>query len=398
MVKNKKIQQALLIPLLLLTVGLGLQSFLGAFPIEVWAYPYNLIAALILLLVVVGLSLFLPKHPLVRFLSSGAAALSALFFISLFSLLLGFTHQSTGGAADIPSRLGIRAMTSYYPFVLAYLYLMTTLSFATISRLKRKGGVNNVGFFLNHTGLLLVLFALGFGAADELSLRAKVHEGGVVDRAWTESGEVHELDFQLQLLDFQVSNYPAKLAIIHLQTRKYLPERAPDFYDIDTMDSSFSLLGETYELLTYINQASPTAQGGFSAKTDEGLPPAVLVRDERGKSAWICCGKELVPYRLMHLPNNQALVMLAPEVETYTSLVRVKQGDEQFEQEILVNKPLHLGAWSVYQSGFDDKQGAASSFSIFQLTYDPWRPLVQLGFAMLALGALGLLCFVRSQY
>lgn len=374
--------------LVLFAMGLGLQSFFGAFPLAILAYPVNLITTVLLLLVAGLCCKLLSTHRITRFLSSGATALSALFFIGLMALVFGLTHQQTD-AHDIPARLGIRAMTSYYPFVLSYLYLLIALSFATFRRLKWELSVLNVGFFLNHAGLLIVLLSIGLGTADKLQLRAKVKEGQQITKATAQSGRNHDLPFSLQLVDFEIQTYLPKLAIIDVQTGKYLPEGAPSFYDVDSAASSFELLQHHFLLLKYIDQASPDEKGGYQAADDNGFPPAVWLQAD-GKSSWVTCGNWQVPYRMFGLSATQSLVMLNPEARSYESLVQITQNGNEFQQRIAVNRPLHLGAWSVYQSSFDATQGKASSFSVFQLIYDPWKNLTQVGLAMLILGALSL--------
>ncbi len=391
MMKYKKIQQALMVLLILLVVGLGLQSFLGPFNINILAYPVNVLSVLVILLISVVACKFFPNHRVTRFLSSGAAALSALLFIGVLSIVLGLIFQTTDAQlTDIPARLGIRAMTTYYPFVVSYLYLLVTLSFATFKRLKWELSALNIGFFLNHAGLLMVLFALGLGSVDQLHLRMRLKEGEVAHEALSQVGRKYALPFQMQLVDFRMETYLPKLAIIDTKTGKFLPEGAPEFYDIDSVSKSFQLLQYFFQQITYIDQAIPNGVGAYVAKPDNKFPPAVLLRLNDEVSGWVTCGNQQVPYQMLMLPNNRAVVMMNPEAKSYASMVRVEGDSFEFQRLIEVNKPLHWHAWSIYQSSFDDKQGKASNISIFQVIYDPWQRLTQLGLAMLILGALSL--------
>lgn len=391
MMKYKKIQQASFLLLIILMVGLGLQSFLGAFPLGILSYPANVILVLLLLFLSILICRLLPEHKITRFLASGTAALSSLLFIGILSIILGLTLQTNDThITDIPARLGIREMTSYYPFILSYLYLVITLSFATFRRLKWEVSSINICFFLNHAGLLIVLFSLGFGTADKLQLRARVQEDGVIHKALAQSGKEYDLPFRLKLIDFQMETYLPKLAIIDDKTGKFLPEGSPEFYDVDSTKHTFSLQHQSYRMLTYLDNAAPDKNGSYMYKKDDSLPPAVLIRLASGNQGWITCGNQQVPYKMLVLPNNQAMVMMSPEAKAYSSLVQIKQDGVESEHLIEVNKPLHLGPWSVYQSSFDDKQGKASTISIFQFIYDPWKILTQIGLTMLVLGALSL--------
>lgn len=366
-------QQALIVAIILGVIGLGLQSFLGAFPLALLAFPANVILAIVILLGSGCFCRFFPSHRLTQFLASGAAALSALIFIAAMSLILGLTLQ-TNELHDIPARLGIRNMTSYYPFAMSYLYLLITLSFATFKRWRWEFSFRNIGFFLNHAGLLIVLLATGLGSADELQLRAKISEGDSTTKGIAQSGKSVDLPFELTLIDFQMETYLPKLGIIDRQSGKYQPEGKPVFHDVDSSRQSFSLGGYHFQVLEYIDQEAP----------------AMLIQKEGDQAEWLTCGNQRVPYQMLELSPSQSLVMLAPEAKAYASLVSVKHDNEQRKQLISVNHPLHIGAWSVYQSSFDATQGKASSFSVFQLTYDPWKRFTQIGFAMLILGALSL--------
>ena len=54
---------------------------------------------------------------------------------------------------------------------------------------------------------------------------------------------------------------------------------------------------------------------------------------------------------------------------------------------IMVNKPLSVRGWKIYQYGYDETMGAESDVSIFELVRDPWLPYVYLGIFMMLAGA-----------
>lgn len=55
---------------------------------------------------------------------------------------------------------------------------------------------------------------------------------------------------------------------------------------------------------------------------------------------------------------------------------------------ILVNKPLAVRGWKIYQYSYDEAKGSESDISIFELVSDPWLPYVYCGIFMMLLGAL----------
>lgn len=55
---------------------------------------------------------------------------------------------------------------------------------------------------------------------------------------------------------------------------------------------------------------------------------------------------------------------------------------------ILVNKPLSVLGWKIYQYSYDEAKGSMSDISIFELVRDPWLPYVYCGIFMMLAGAL----------
>lgn len=387
MITNRHTQLALLVPLSLFTLGLGLQSFFGYFPLHSIAYPINVMAIVLILSASVSCCALLPKHPLVVFLASGKAAISALIFIGILCFILGFTHQNNH-SHDIAFQLGWRNLTHYYPFVLAYLFLIITLCFATIRRFKWEFSVHKLAFFLNHAGLLLVLMSIGFGASDRLDLRVSLLENSSCSDALSLDGENHQLPFELELLDFQMENYSPKLGIIERSSQNFLPIDVPEFYDIDSASSSFSLLDEQFEILQYLEHSERSDSTNYTSSTNQHSPPAIKLRTGKHES-WVSYGSSPADSRIMPISNHRAIVMLKPEARSYCSLVKISKEFATFEQTIKVNHPIHIGAWSVYQSSFK-KSDDERFHSIFQLVYNPWKILTQIGFFMLIGGAIGL--------
>lgn len=68
----------------------------------------------------------------------------------------------------------------------------------------------------------------------------------------------------------------------------------------------------------------------------------------------------------------------------YTSRLRI-DGEAC---EVSVNHPLRHGGYTIYQDSYDQQAG---SFTVLQLVRDPWLPLIFVGIALLAAGAIGLL-------
>ncbi len=65
--------------------------------------------------------------------------------------------------------------------------------------------------------------------------------------------------------------------------------------------------------------------------------------------------------------------------------------------QIEVNKPLRVGSWMIYQYGYDNAAGSLSSYSSFELVYDPWLIPIYIGVVLLMLGALCMVVQGRSR-
>jgi hypothetical protein len=53
----------------------------------------------------------------------------------------------------------------------------------------------------------------------------------------------------------------------------------------------------------------------------------------------------------------------------------------------MVNKPLNVMGWKIYQLDYDKEKGRWSELSVFQLVRDPWLPAVYVGLFMMSAGA-----------
>lgn len=81
----------------------------------------------------------------------------------------------------------------------------------------------------------------------------------------------------------------------------------------------------------------------------------------------------------------------ASEVEVVT------RDGERVRATVEVNRPLTIDGWKVYQYGYDQMAGAGSRYSVFELVRDPWMPVVYVGLALLAAGAVGLFFVSRRS-
>ena len=72
----------------------------------------------------------------------------------------------------------------------------------------------------------------------------------------------------------------------------------------------------------------------------------------------------------------------------YASDVTLFTADgDSLRDTILVNKPLSIMGWKVYQLSYNEAMGGMSESSVLELVRDPWLPYVYVGIFMMLLGA-----------
>ena len=113
--------------------------------------------------------------------------------------------------------------------------------------------------------------------------------------------------------------------------------------------------------------------------------------DNITRSGWICGGNQAQLYMTLPLDDQTSLVMTVAEPRKFMSDVVVyTQSEKNISDRIEVNKPLSVDNWTIYQYGYDNNAGRLSSYSSFELVYDPWVTPVYIGIIMMMLGAMSM--------
>lgn len=397
----------------LLFVGVLLQLTVGNFDFFLLHYPVNLIVGLLLVLLIVSLS-FVKKNPFVRWLSSVPLSVSLLGTFLVLSILMGLIpqyirvnsevhfHLEQASLSEIVNyaiiKLGLRQITSSWPFVIIYGFTLFVLGLVIAKRIHRFKW-SDYGFYLNHLGLWLFLFAAGLGSADRLRYVMYVEEGEVEWRVFDEQENMLELDIAIELHDFIMEEYPPKLAVINKFSGEVQPEYRPAYYQIDVQKPQAELFEWKIAIDEYIHEAVRKTDTTFQAIPMQGSMPAVKVKAQNTKTkqevgGWVTCGSVDQYVITLDLDSTYSLVMTKPEAKRFASdiTVIVKNDDVKPIHTILdVNSPLKIGSWMIYQYDYDHLLGKASSYSGFELVYDPWLYISYIGILMLGLGSIAML-------
>lgn len=396
----------------IIAVGFILQLSVGAFNFSLLQWPANGILGGVIILFLLLFSLK-RKSPFYQWFSGVPMAVSLISALVILGVIMGLTPQLNtaligSGSEAIPSRLGFTRMTSSWPFVLIYLLILLSLGALIIRRVissfskSSKKGVfsfqfSTFGFYLNHIGLWLLLFAAGLGAADLKRYVMYVREGEVEWRVYNDKKEILDLPLAIELNDFYMEEYPPKLSIIDRKTGASQPETKPEYFQIDEKLSEGKINGWNIVVKEYIHEAVRNSDSTYQEARMPGASPAAKVgifNPQTGarKEGWVCAGNIAQLYMTLNLNEKYCLAMTRPEPKRFVSDINIYTENGKQEHAMLeVNKPCKLGNWMIYQYGYDNDAGKMSTYSSFELVYDPWVIPVYIGIIMLAAGSICML-------
>lgn len=397
----------------LLGVGFLLQLCIGNFNYYLLHFPVNVIVGVGYVLLAIGLSL-IKKNPIINWLSGIPLSVTLIAAFLMLTLFMGFIpqvvrvdpnysihlNQASGGEIlnYVLYRLGFKQMTSSHPFVLIYGFLLLTLGVIIAKRFQRFKW-SDYGFYLNHMGLWLFLFAAGLGAADRSRYVMYVEEGEFEWRVFDEQENGLELDLAIELHDFIMEEYPPKLAVINKYTGDVQPERRPAYYQIDKKQTQAELADWLVRIDEYIHEAVRKTDTTFQAVPMLGSMPAAKVTAKNKQthqevSGWVTCGSINQYVMSLDLDSTYSLVMTKPEAKRFASEITVMAKNEDIDPihtVLEVNSPLRIGHWMIYQYDYDHALGKASQVSGFELVYDPWLFGVYLGILIIGLGSISMI-------
>lgn len=392
----------------LLVTGLILQLATGNVDTAFFRFPVNLLfggAYLVLLLV---LHLLNRRNVALRWFSGLEASITSLCFWLVLVVLMGLTPQvapTEHPAGGLTARLGFDRMTSSWPFVLLFLYVLTVLGLVTLQGLVRFRW-KDIPFVLNHAGLFITLWAAILGNGDLQRLRMLVSEGAAEWRATDETGGMVELPLAIELKNFTIDEYPPKLMVIDNTTGKALPEGQPANLLVEEAPLSDNLLDWTLEVTDFIPMAACVADKdtvNFVGFQTEGATSALYVKalnhkDGSRREGWVSSGNYMFPYVTLPLSDSEILVMPEREPKRFVSEVTVYTQDKQKKDALIeVNQPFSIAGWKIYQLSYDETRGKWSETSIFELVRDPWLPVVYTGICMMLAGAVCLFIFAPKK-
>lgn len=384
----------------LLITGLALQLATGGLESNTLAWPVNLFIGLGFTGLIAGSWIFLRKNNLVSWLARVPAAISSIGLVTFLILLMGFTLQEDAQNPIWVQKLGLSNMTSSWPFLLGMAFFMASLGMATMKRITPFKG-RNIGFFLNHAGLYILVLAGLLGSADLQRYTMELHEGEIVWYASDDQGNQIEMPLAMELQSFNMEEFNPKLAVIEPHSGRIVQETIPEMFEVDTGNRS-NIYGYDVEVIRFM-EMSGKVEERYEPTNSFGSAPSALVKvtseDGTTTEGWISSGSFMMPHSLLDLDHEYgyALAMTIPQSSHYSSdvIVYTASGDEK-EVRIEVNHPVSVEGWKLYQYSYDERFGRWSPSSVIEVIRDPWLPVVYTGIFMVMFGSVYLMTLGKA--
>ena len=189
----------------LIIAGLMLELSVGPVDWYAFRWPVNGIVLAGFLAIIAIFFLLRKKIYGLQFIGTYKAAIPALVYAVVLTIIMGLTRQEVNGT-------WMNNMLSFWPFVLIYVYvtvilgqiiLRRTLNFQlSILNLKR-----DIPFLLNHLGLFLAMTTATLGNADMQRLKMITVKGEPEWRALTSQQQIVEMPIAIELKEFIMETY-----------------------------------------------------------------------------------------------------------------------------------------------------------------------------------------------
>ncbi len=364
---------------LLFVAGTALQMIFGDLNNEFLRYPWGLIIALNYLYLLVLIHFQKHRWKWLGQLADHYACTSALASMVVMTIIFGLTRQDPA-SEGIVGMLGFSRMTSSWAFNLLLLYFTTTTGLAVMEDLQhiRK---RRVAAVLSHAAVFVVLVSGIFGSGDKLRVSVTLQKGQPSHWGISREGEQVDLPFVLTLDEFRMEEYAPKLYVLDAMTE----QSSRDFLSVEQAGDEATIDGWHLTAVENLDMAGHMPDSDeYRAMEHVGAAPAVYVRARNlrtgmEREGWVSCGSFIFESSYLFLDDRLAVAMPRREAKHYLSRLQVVEEDGTHHNfDIEVNHPARVGAWRIYQMGYDTQRGRWSEISVVECVRDGWYSAVHI--------------------
>jgi len=359
-------------------------------------WPLNILLLFLIAAGSITIHLLAKKKRNLNWYSSIPASVGAIVFFVFVSLVMALIPQNT----QAKSLFFLYNVTASWAYYFAITYMLIILGNVTIRRFTPFTH-KNFGFALSHLGLWITLATASLGAGDVQKYSMILDENKKVSYGYDSEQQTYEFDFAIELKDFILEEFPAKIAFVNASNGQFIEEKGVKaIYDIDTVSPiSFRNLEVSIEkhLMNSIY-----FQGNYFNFNEFGATQSALLKVKNTNTdsttiGWV--GSESVTQQstYLHLKDSIVIAMLKPDPKRFISKIKAYENDGNFFDTILeVNKTVEINGWKVYQTSYDERKGKWSNISVVEIVRDSWLPYVYFGLFLMLGGAAYLIWFGRG--
>ncbi|MCF8381793.1 MAG: cytochrome c biogenesis protein ResB [Bacteroidales bacterium] len=356
------------------------------------SWPLNALIGVSFAFILVFLHIFYSDYDSVKWLARVPASISSVVLFTFLTLILGLSIQNDPHASKILKITGLSHVRTSFAFLFSGMYLLTTLGLVILRRFK-KITFRNIGFLLNHLGLWIIIFAGSLGAGDVIRLNIFVNENESSSIGYTDNRQAVNLPFRVKLLDFSIEEFNTKLVFVNNSDMSFAGEFENNLIMLQE-GLEFEIAEWEFKVLEYLNSAIMDSAGVYIPSSDTLAYPVARIfalnrQTDQELKGYISCGNKIIPPKFLKLDNQHTLAMSFPEPKEYSSLLELIDSKARVDTlKLIVNKPIKIDGYDLYQLSYDEKMGKWSKLSVINAIKDPWLPVIYIGIFMLIAGSL----------
>ena len=206
----------------LIVAGLLLELTVGPVVWDAFAWPANGLVLAGFVFMIVAMHLLRRQVYAFRFLTTYQAAIPAMCYAVVLTIVMGLTRQVVNGT-------WINNMLSFWPFVLIYVYMAVILGLVVLKTPFSIKSASKIVAGLFHLGLFITMTTATLGNADMQRMRMIVAKGEPEWRVMDQQGYVKEMPLAIELQEFIMETYDdgsprrfaSKIEILTQEGNKY---------------------------------------------------------------------------------------------------------------------------------------------------------------------------------